>query len=81
MRKLVVTFIATTAILLAGSLAHKAEAQTTRGATILPAQSQNFSPVEKAACGPFAGRWCGPFHHRVCRFGPFGRRHCWCAPC
>ena len=78
MRKLVVTFVATAAILLAGSLAFKADAQTSRGAANIPAQAQNFTPIEKAACGPFRGRWCGPFHHRVC--GPYGRR-CWCAPC
>ena len=81
MRKLKFTFIAVTAILLAGSLAFKADAQTSRGAANIPAQAQNFTPIEKAACGPFWGRWCGPFHRRVCRIGPFGRRHCWCAHC
>jgi hypothetical protein len=78
MRRLVVTLFAITAILLAGALAFKADAQTSRGAAAIPAQAQNFTPIEKAACGPFRGRWCGPFHHRVC--GPYGRR-CWCAPC
>jgi hypothetical protein len=77
MRKLMVTFIATAAILLAGSLAFKADAQTSRGAATIPAQAQNFTPIEKAACGPFFGRWCGPFHRRVC--GP--RDRCWCAQC
>lgn len=76
MRKLTVTFLALAAILLAGSLAFKADAQTSRGAAAIPAQSQNFTPIEKAACGPFPGRWCGPFHHRVC-----GPRRCWCAHC
>jgi hypothetical protein len=76
MRKLVVTIIATAAILLAGSLAFKADAQTSRGAANIPAQAQNFTPIEKAACGPFRGRWCGPYHHRVC--GPY---RCWCAHC
>ena len=75
MRKL--TFIAMAAILLAGSLAFKADAQTSREAAVIPAQAQNFTPIEKAACGPFWGRWCGPFHRRVC--GPRGR--CWCAHC
>jgi hypothetical protein len=74
MHKFVVTLSATTAILLAGALA--ASAQTTRGAFSLPQAAKNFSPIEKAACGPFPGRWCGPFHHRVC--GPY---RCWCAPC
>ena len=78
MRKLVVSFIAMVAILLAGSLAFKADAQTSRGAANIPAQTQNFTPIEKAACGPNWGRWCGPFHHRVC--GPYGH-HCWCARC
>jgi hypothetical protein len=77
MRKLTVTFIATAAILLAGSLAFKVDAQTSCGAANIPAQAQNFTPIEKAACGPFWGRWCGPFHRRVC--GPHGR--CWCAHC
>jgi Spy/CpxP family protein refolding chaperone len=78
MRKLTVTFLATAALVLAGSLAFKADAQTSRGAGTLPAQAQNFTPIEKAACGPFWGRRCGPFHHWVC--GPYGRR-CWCARC
>jgi hypothetical protein len=77
MRKLLVTFIAMATILLAGSLAFKADAQTSRGAANIPVQAQNFSPIEKAACGPYFGRWCGPFHRRVC--GPGGR--CWCARC
>lgn len=74
MRKLVVTLSATAAILLAGSLA--CNAQITRGTASLPAASQNFTPIEKAACGPHHGRWCGPWHHRVCRYG-----RCWRAPC
>jgi hypothetical protein len=74
MRKLVVILTATAAILSAGSLA--SNAQTTRGALGIKSVTQNFTPIEKAACGPFVGRWCGPFHHRVC--GPY---RCWCAPC
>jgi hypothetical protein len=76
MRKLTVTFIATAAILLAGLLAFKADAQTSRGAATIPVQAQNFSPIEKAACGPYWGRWCGPWHRRVC-----GQYRCWCARC
>ncbi|MGH6795823.1 MAG: hypothetical protein ACREDH_11685 [Methylocella sp.] len=76
MRKLVLTFVATAAILLTGTLAFNAEAQTSRGAATFPAQAQNFTPIEKAACGPHRGRWCGPFHRRVCRWG-----RCWCAHC
>ena len=78
MRKLLATFLAITAILLAGILTFKAEAQTSRGAAAIPAQAQNFTPIEKAACGPYRGRFCGPYHHWVC--GPYGR-HCWCAHC
>jgi hypothetical protein len=76
MRRLLVTLAAISAILLAGSLPGKVDAQTSRGAATLPAQTQNFTPIEKAACGPRWGRWCGPYHHRVC-----GPRRCWCAPC
>ena len=77
MRRLVVTFVALAAILLAGSLAFKADAQTSRGAANIPAQSQNFTPIEKAACGPHRGDRCGPYHHWVCG----GGGHCWCAHC
>jgi hypothetical protein len=76
MRQLLVTLFAIAAILLAGAFTFKADAQISRGAATIPAQSQNFTPIEKAACGPFAGRWCGPFHRRVCRWG-----RCWCAHC
>src|SRR5664280_535331 len=75
MRKLSVAFTVAVAIILISSLAWKADAQTSRGAATIPAQSQNFTPIEKAACGPFWGPRCGPFHHWVC--GPRGR--CWCA--
>ena len=76
MRKLLLTVIATAAILAVGATAFQADAQTTRGAANLTTQSQNFTPIEKAACGPHWGRWCGPFHRRVCRYG-----RCWCAHC
>jgi len=81
MRKLLITFAAAAAILAVGATVFKAEAQTTRGAADITTQSKNFTPIEKAACGPFWGRFCGPFHHRVCRYGPYGGRRCWCAPC
>jgi hypothetical protein len=75
MGKPVVILTATIAILLAGALA--SNAQTSRGARNISAASQNFTPIpEKAACGPFFGRWCGPYHHRVCAYG-----RCWCAVC
>jgi hypothetical protein len=76
MRKIIVTLAASAAILFAGSFAWQADAQITRGAFTVPTQSKNFTPIEKAACGPHRGRWCGPWHHRVCT--PY---RCWCAPC
>ena len=51
MRKLTVTFLATGAILLAGSLAFKAEAQTSRGAAIIPAQAHREGRL-RAILGP-----------------------------
>ncbi|HZP76620.1 MAG TPA: hypothetical protein VFB45_10790 [Pseudolabrys sp.] len=75
MRRLAVTLAAGAAILLSGSL-WTADAQISRGALTIPTHAKNFTPIEKAACGPFRGRFCGPFHHRVC-----GPRRCWCAPC
>jgi hypothetical protein len=74
MRKLAVIVAASAALMLAGAIA--SYAQTTRGALSLPAASKDFTPIEKAACGPYAGRFCGPYHHRVCRYG-----RCWCAHC
>jgi hypothetical protein len=74
MRRLVVTLSAAAAIMVAGTLT--SGAQITRGAASLPAASQNFTPIEQAACGPHRGRYCGPWHHRVCRNG-----YCWCAHC
>ena len=74
MRRLVVIFTTSIAILAVGSLA--SNAQTTRGIGGIKSVSENFTPIEKAACGPFWGRWCGPYHTRVC--GPY---RCWCAHC
>ena len=51
MRKLSDAVTAAAAILLVGSLAWKADAQTSRGATNIPAQSQIFTPIQRAACG------------------------------
>jgi hypothetical protein len=56
MRQLLVTLFAIAALILAGAFTFKAEAQISRGAAAIPAQSQNFTPIEKAACGPFVGR-------------------------
>jgi len=74
MRKFLVIAAATAALVLGGAVS--SNAQTSRGAASLTAASQNFTPIVKAACGPYRGRWCGPFHHRVCAYG-----RCWCARC
>jgi hypothetical protein len=74
MGKLTTALAAT--ILLAG-LAVGAQAQTWGGTAGLNGAAQNFTPIQKAACGGRWGRWCPPGRHRVC--GPRGR--CWCAPC
>ena len=76
MRKIAIAFTAGAATLLFGALALPAYAQPTQGAAAISETAKNFTPIQKAACGPFHGRWCGPFHHRVC--GPY---RCWCARC
>ena len=73
MRVLIAPF---TAIMLASALASNVYAQTSRGAANIRAQMQNFTPMQKAACGPNFGRHCGPHHVWVCRNG-----NCWCAHC
>jgi len=57
MRKLSVAFTAAAAILLVGFLAWKTDAQTSRGATNIPVQSQIFTPIQRAACGG-SGPYC-----------------------
>ena len=76
MRRMTITLTATAALIIGGGLIGAAQAQIERGAATLSQSAHNFTPVEKAACGPHWGRFCGPWHHRVC-----GRWHCWCAPC
>ncbi len=74
MRKLAITLTMAVAVLFAGLLTWKAEAQTwKRGAAALAAQ--NYTPIEKAACGG-GGPHCPPGRTWVCRGGS-----CWCAPC
>jgi hypothetical protein len=75
MRRKVIMLASAAALTIVG-LMSGADAQIERGPAALAGQAQNFTPVERAACGPHWGRFCGPFHHRVC-----GRWHCWCAPC
>ena len=68
--------IAVAAMMIVAPIGLGANAQSTRAAAYIGVGTQNFTPVQKAACGPRWGRWCGPFHRRVC-----GRWRCWCAPC
>lgn len=74
MRKTILILTSAAAVMLAGTLA--VNAQLSHGASTIAPITKNYTPIEKAACGPHWGRWCGPFHHRVCRRG-----HCWCAHC
>jgi hypothetical protein len=68
--------LAGVAALTFGALVSGAAAQIERGPAALSGQMQNFTPIEKAACGSYWGAYCGPWHHRVC-----GRWRCWCAAC
>ena len=76
MRKLAMTLTASAVVLLSGAPMWKAEAQLLRGADKLCEAVKNYSPIEKAACGPYWGNHCGPYTHWVCSYG-----RCWCAPC
>jgi hypothetical protein len=76
MRRLAITLASAAALTMGSAFLGGASAQIERGPAALAAPAKNFTPVEKAACGPHWGRFCGPWHHRVC-----GRWHCWCAPC
>ncbi|HZT25972.1 MAG TPA: hypothetical protein VFA57_09750 [Pseudolabrys sp.] len=74
MRKTILVLASAVALTFTGTLA--VNAQLSNGANTIVPITKNYTPIEKAACGPRWGRWCGPWHHRVCRFG-----HCWCARC
>ena len=76
MRRMAIALAGAAALTIGGGLVWTASAQIERGPATLSQPAHNFTPVEKAACGPHWGRFCGPWHHRVC-----GRYHCWCAPC
>jgi hypothetical protein len=73
MRKLVIA--GTAAVLMLGSFALQAQAQTLRGAADIGSTSQNFTPIHKAACQGW-GPYCGPGFVRACN-----RWRCWCRPC
>ena len=76
MRRKVIVLAAMAALMSGVWAPWHAQAQIERGPAALAGAAQNYTPIEKAACGPHWGRFCGPWHHRVC-----GRYHCWCAPC
>jgi hypothetical protein len=75
MRTLSVTFAVAVAILLVSSLAWNADAQTSLGAANISAQSQNFSPIQPAACGR-PGGYCPAGSFRRCNYNA-----CWCSRC
>jgi hypothetical protein len=75
MRKLAIALGMAAVVVIAGSLAWKADATTlSSGAVQLPSAAKNYSPVEKAGCR--VRGWCGWGWHKVC--GPL---RCWCVPC
>ena len=76
MRKIAILLAASTALVFGAAPAWQAYAQMERGSAALAAAPKNFTPIQKAACGPYWGAHCGPWHHWVC-----GRYRCWCAPC
>jgi hypothetical protein len=63
------------ALLFVGSAALNADAQTSRGASKIATETQNFTLIEPAACRGW-GPYCRPGFVRVC-----GRFRCWCRPC
>lgn len=74
MRKLAVTVVAAATMLLAGSLACKADPAWSTG-TAIPKAAKNFSPIQEAACQG-AGPHCPPGFTWTC-----GGGRCWCRPC
>lgn len=73
MRKVTITMA--TAVLMLGSMAMAANAQTQAGAASMHSAAQNATVIKEAACHGF-GRWCPPGFVRAC--GPY---RCWCRPC
>ncbi len=57
MRRMAVRFAGATALIISVALIGSANAQIERGPAALSGQIQNFTPVEKAACGPHWGRF------------------------
>ncbi|HLL27441.1 MAG TPA: hypothetical protein VKT73_07295 [Xanthobacteraceae bacterium] len=76
MRKMMMFVSFPAVVLAAGLFAMSADAQTwKRGVAGVDAATQNFTPVEKAACYGWGPR-CPPGRTWVCRYG-----NCWCARC
>jgi hypothetical protein len=77
MSRLPILAAAITAVVMVGSLTWNVQAQTLRGAANINAATQNFTPIEKAACGGYTGsHGCGPGW-----FWRFGRRGWACYRC
>jgi hypothetical protein len=75
MRKLAIALGVTTVMLLAGSVAWKADAATWRSGTLnLPSAAKNYSPIETTACRGW-GRHCPRGFHWWCGVV------CRCVPC
>ena len=66
MRKLITAMAATAAILIAGSIAWKAEAATVTGVASLPPLARTYSPVEnvRCVCGPYRCVCGHPYYRR-----------------
>ena len=60
MRRIAITLAASAGLMFGSALTWQAQAQMERGPAALAGAAQNFTPIEKAACGPHWGRWCGP---------------------
>jgi len=68
--------IALAAVVLMGSMAFTANAQTLQtGASSVHGLAQNATSITKAACMGMRGA-CRPGFHKVC-----GPARCWCRPC
>jgi hypothetical protein len=75
MRKLTTALVATAAILVAGSIAWKAEATTLNGAGALAPLAKNYSPAENigCVCGPYRCACGHPYYAPYApRYGYYG---------
>jgi hypothetical protein len=74
MRKLLLIGAALAIVTLVESPTMQANAEVVRGMSTIKTATQNFTPIQKAAC--FGWGKCAPGFHEVC-----GPRRCWCARC